>query len=210
MILRISEIISKLPLPATNKWPQGLWDIEVFRRNDFSVSLFTPKGYDYQTPHQQDEIYIIQSGHGEIDIANKVYKIIPLFDQYREFYGMHSDKVGARLFLKERLTHLDSIIFIASLIDDKTVGFVQLYPSLSSISMQRILILNDLYVIATAKNLGIGRALVQKAIQFAKENNVKKMTLQTSADNVPAKKLYTSLGWQKEINFLSYEFYTQS
>src|SRR3990167_1653992 len=91
-------------------------------------------------------------------------KLAPLFDEYRIFYGKASDIAGAMYFLQERFANLDSIIFIASIFEhdtEKFVGFVQLYPSLSSICMQRILILNDLYIAPSARNLGIGEKLIK-------------------------------------------------
>lgn len=77
MIFRLSDASRQLPLPANAKWPQGVWDLEIFRKNDVSVSLFAPKEQDYQTPHEQDEIYVIQSGHGVIVIENQAHKFMP-------------------------------------------------------------------------------------------------------------------------------------
>ena len=36
----------------------------LFRRGDFSVELFAPRGTDTQQPHDQDEAYIVASGSG--------------------------------------------------------------------------------------------------------------------------------------------------
>lgn len=71
--------------------------------------------------------------------------IVSLFDAYRMFYRKPSDKEAAKQFLFERLKNRESIIFLA-LVDNEAVGFTQLYLSFSSVSMQPIYILNDLYV----------------------------------------------------------------
>jgi mannose-6-phosphate isomerase-like protein (cupin superfamily) len=65
------ELKSQLPLPATAKWPEGIWDIEALKHGTMSLILFAPKGKDYQTLHEQDEIYIILSGSGTLahDVA---------------------------------------------------------------------------------------------------------------------------------------------
>lgn len=34
----------------------------LFKRGDLSVELFAPQGKDTQTPHAQDELYIVSSG----------------------------------------------------------------------------------------------------------------------------------------------------
>src|SRR3984893_12824023 len=38
--------------------------IVLFKRGDFSVELFAPRGTDTQQPHDQDEAYIVVSGSG--------------------------------------------------------------------------------------------------------------------------------------------------
>jgi mannose-6-phosphate isomerase-like protein (cupin superfamily) len=60
----IKDFLQKLPLPATKKWPEGVWDIEAFKNGTMSLILYTPHGKDYQTTHEQDEIYIVVKGSG--------------------------------------------------------------------------------------------------------------------------------------------------
>jgi len=73
MKISLSELLPKLPLPATEKWPEGVWDIEAFKHGTLSLLLFTPRGKDYQTCHKQDEIYIIIKGKGDLVIEDKVF-----------------------------------------------------------------------------------------------------------------------------------------
>jgi mannose-6-phosphate isomerase-like protein (cupin superfamily) len=60
------ELKAKLPLPATPRWPQGVWDIEALKHGSMSVVLFAPQGRDYQDSHGQDELYVVLSGHGTL------------------------------------------------------------------------------------------------------------------------------------------------
>jgi mannose-6-phosphate isomerase-like protein (cupin superfamily) len=64
--IALEENQARLPLPATDKWPQGVWDISPFARGSMSVVLFTPRGRDYQTPHEQDELYVVHRGIGRL------------------------------------------------------------------------------------------------------------------------------------------------
>jgi mannose-6-phosphate isomerase-like protein (cupin superfamily) len=64
MKISLRETLAKLPLPATAKWPQGVWDVIAFERGTTSLLLFAPKEKDYQTPHSQDELYIVLRGSG--------------------------------------------------------------------------------------------------------------------------------------------------
>jgi len=79
-----------------------------------------------------------------------------LFDEYRQFYGRESDLMAARTFLQARFNHGESTLFIAHDLDNP-VGFAQLYPSFSSVSMARTFILNDLYVRPQIRRKGVAR-----------------------------------------------------
>jgi ribosomal protein S18 acetylase RimI-like enzyme len=129
-------------------------------------------------------------------------QIIPLFDQYRMFYNRPSDEKGAREFLEARFDNSESTIFIA-LVNEQAVGFVQLYPTFSSVSMQRFFILNDLYVNTSFRQQRIGEALLERAKKFCKEQNHKGLALETAVDN-PAQKLYEKLGWVKDTDYYHY------
>lgn len=126
-----------------------------------------------------------------------------LFDGYRSFYKQNSDLNAAREFLTERFKKIDSIIFLA--LDDQNngLGFTQLYPSFSSVSMQRVYILNDLFVVPEARGKGVGKALLESAKEFANTQGAKGLTLETAIDN-PAQKLYEQLGWKKDTEVFHY------
>jgi GNAT superfamily N-acetyltransferase len=120
-------------------------------------------------------------------------KLVPLFNGYRVFYKQPSDQKTARKFLNERLSKEDSIIFLAIAASGEAVGFTQLYPSFSSVYMQRVYILNDLFVTSKTRKQGVGEALMKRAKQFAIKEGCKGLTLETDIDN-PAQKLYKKLG----------------
>jgi mannose-6-phosphate isomerase-like protein (cupin superfamily) len=56
------EAIARIPGPVTSKWPQGEPVTEVIRHGSMIVKIFAPRGKDYQTPHDQDELYLVKSG----------------------------------------------------------------------------------------------------------------------------------------------------
>src|SRR5699024_1183699 len=112
-----------------------------------------------------------------------------LFNLYRVFYQQASDLKSARAFIQERLTNEDAVIFIVK-DNDQYVGFIQLYPSFSSVSMNPIWILNDLYIEASARKQGVGELLLQKAKDFAITTGAKRISLSTAIDNDSAQRLY--------------------
>jgi len=136
--------------------------------------------------------------------VDDIETVAPLFDAYRQFYQQPGDLDGARAFLAERLARGESVIFLALLDDGTPAGFTQIYSIFSSTSMQRAWLLNDLFVAPAARRAGVGRALLERAHAFARETNSKELMLQTAVDNVPAQRLYESLGWQRDNDFYVY------
>lgn len=129
--------------------------------------------------------------------------IVPLFNQYRVFYKQESNMDDARYFLRDRLQKKDSVIFLALDDTNQGIGFTQLYPLFSSVSMQRTYVLNDLFVTETGRGKGVGEAILNVAKQFATQDGSKGLTLETDFDN-PAKKLYERLGWIKDTEVFHY------
>lgn len=134
-------------------------------------------------------------------LAN-VQDVVTLFDAYRIFYAQESNVSAANQFLESRITNEESIIFMA-LKGDIPVGFTQLYPTFSSVSLQSFLILNDLFVLPEHRGKEIGQALLEKAKSYCKKKNLKGLALETAKEN-PAQKLYEKLGWKKDEEFLHY------
>jgi GNAT superfamily N-acetyltransferase len=129
-----------------------------------------------------------------------------LFDGYRQFYKQNSDIKLAQYFLRERIINNESMIFMC-FEGDVAVGFTQLYPAFSSVSAQRLWILNDLYVIPEMRGKGYGEAILLYAQGFCKGANAKGLDLQTAIDN-PAQHLYEKLGWVKDESFFTYNWRT--
>jgi ribosomal protein S18 acetylase RimI-like enzyme len=130
--------------------------------------------------------------------------LTPLFDAYRVFYKQSSDLTAAESYLQQRLAHLDSVIFLA-VVGERGLGFCQLYPSFGSLSMRRLWILYDLYVVPEARRQGIGRALLDRAREFGRASGASRLELSTAKDNYPAQKLYESLGYVRDEEFFYYQ-----
>ena len=128
--------------------------------------------------------------------------LTPLFDQYRVFYKQESNVEAAKKFLLQRIQKGESIIFLAYW-NDKPVGFTQLYTTFSSVSLESVFILNDLFVSEVHRKKGIGDALLNKAKELCAERKYKGLALETGIKN-PAQKLYEKLGWKKDTDCFHY------
>lgn len=135
-------------------------------------------------------------------ITEDLPDLVPMLDAYRVFYKQSSDLHSAREFLEARFSRRDSQIYIGRF-SGSPVGFVQLYHSFSTVSLQPIYILNDLYVIPSARGLGVGSALLKKAQSICIQKGYKGVALETGVDN-PAKALYERLGWEKDVHCFHY------
>ena len=127
-----------------------------------------------------------------------------LFDGYRVFYGQPSDPVRAGAFLRERLERGDSHLLLAMDARGGALGFVQLYPSFTSVGTAPIEILNDLFVAEAARGRGVARALLRRAGDDARARGAVGLLLSTALDNTPAQSLYTSEGWVRDTAFVEF------
>lgn len=126
-----------------------------------------------------------------------------LFDAYRQFYQQASDLEGAEAFVSERLKKQESVIFVIES-NEKLLGFTQLFPSFSSVSMQRLWVLNDLFVASHARKQGVAEHLMFAAKKFAEDTGSKGLILETDLDNVQAQNLYDKLGYIKQDSTYHY------
>lgn len=130
--------------------------------------------------------------------------VAPLFDAYRVFYGQQPDLGRATAFLRERLERDESVVFVA-LGGNTGLGFTQLYPSFSSVSMRRLWVLNDLFVAPEARRRGVAEALLERARLFGLETGAKSLELATAVDNYAAQRVYERLGWRRDAEFFYYD-----
>nr|WP_052302366.1 GNAT family N-acetyltransferase [Bacillus sp. SG-1] len=130
--------------------------------------------------------------------------VAELFNQYRVFYNQKDDFESCRKFLRERIENRESVIFLSfeeGEVELIPLGFTQLYPIFSSVSLKKHWLLNDLFVTEKARRKGVGENLLHHARQLAEETNAKGMTLETSDDNYNAQKLYEKFGFEKHSEF---------
>ena len=125
-----------------------------------------------------------------------------LFNDYRVFYKQPSDLMAAEGFIKTRFIQQDSKIFVCKNKDQKIMGFVQLYPTFSSVSLKRAWILNDLYVSEFFREKGVATALLEAVQTFAKQTKAAYIMLETAKTNLKAQSLYQQFGFKQHMDTL--------
>ena len=94
-----------------------------------------------------------------------------LFDEYRQSLGQEANYQGCETFLSSRLAENDSMLFVAF---DRInmVGFIQLYPSFTSLLLKPIWNLDDAYVVPECRSKGIATMMIDKAKALANSTGV--------------------------------------
>jgi ribosomal protein S18 acetylase RimI-like enzyme len=135
--------------------------------------------------------------------SSNIPKLANLFNQYRIFYGEETDLQAVTGFLKSRFNNKDSVIIVAHE-KSQMSGFIQLYPSFSSIGMQKIWVLNDLFVDSGFRRQNVARNLMNAAKKYAEETGALRIDLATQITNIFAQNLYESMSYTKNESFFHY------
>lgn len=138
----------------------------------------------------------------ESDIKN----LSVLFDKYRVFYEKETDIQSAEKFLNERIQNGESEIYVTENGESEIVGFVQLYPIFSSTRMQRLWLLNDLFVDKEYRGMGISKQLIDISKELCKQTNACGLILETAKNNEVGNNLYPQTGFtlDNEHNYYSW------
>ncbi|WP_332734274.1 GNAT family N-acetyltransferase [Flavihumibacter sp.] len=123
-----------------------------------------------------------------------------LFDKYRQWYKQEANLEGAIDFLQSRTENGESVILVA-MEEGEQIGFTQLYPIFSSVSMSKAWLLNDLFVIESQRGKGVATKLLEAAKNVGINTESKWLMLQTSDWNSEAQALYENNGWVRESDF---------
>lgn len=89
MRLRPADFLARLPLPATERWPDGVRFVEAFAHAGLELELYAPRGIDQQGPHSRDEIYFVIAGSATLEIEGVE----------------HACAIGDALFVPARVPH---------------------------------------------------------------------------------------------------------
>ena len=148
----------------------------------------------------------ITTRHASLDDIDAV---LPLFNMYRAFYGEPTRGVAARAFMRERWILGESKLIVAEAAG-KIVGFTQLFPSFSSVTLQRLWILNDLFVIEAVRGKGAGRKLLEAAADFGRATFAKQLFIEGALANTAARGLYEDFGFVPNAEYAYYHLALQT
>lgn len=81
--------------------------------------------------------------------------------------------------------------------NQEVIGMVNLLFTISTALGGKVAILEDVILLPEYRNQGLGSKLIEDAIQFAKDNDCKRITLLTDSDNETSHAFYKKHGFTK-------------
>ncbi|MDT4289334.1 GNAT family N-acetyltransferase [Methylomonas sp. MO1] len=80
--------------------------------------------------------------------------------------------------------------------DSQIVGMVNLLYTVSTALGERVAWLEDMVVSSDVRGLGVGSRLLEHAVEFARQNGCRRLSLLTDADNLHAQQFYRRQGFR--------------
>lgn len=132
-------------------------------------------------------------------------KLVTVFEEYRAFCNFEPSEKQTFEFLEKLMRNEASVMFIAvDPTSDSVMGFVNLYPSYSSLALKRLWILNDLGVSSQFRGKSVSKALIQRVLSFAKETQAIRVELKTGKKNQRALQLYHAMDFEIDSDNVYY------
>jgi len=130
----------------------------------------------------------------------------PLFADYQRFYEVGEiDPERNRIFLG-RFTGSDEEGWLFGAFEDgEILGFTCLHRHKSSLRAADTVLMYDLFVVPEARGKGVGRTLIEKALEVTRESGAACLEWSTAPDNETAQRLYDSIPGAGKSTWLIYE-----
>jgi GNAT superfamily N-acetyltransferase len=136
--------------------------------------------------------------------------LLPLVGGYQRFYGAEPDVERNRSFFSRFLHPSAEGLLLGAWNDGDLVGFATLYWFFSSTKAAESVLMNDLFVREDVRGAGIGRALINGALDEARRRGAAHLEWFTAPDNLTAQRLYDSVPGAARSTWYSYEIETQA
>jgi GNAT superfamily N-acetyltransferase len=137
--------------------------------------------------------------------STELEELLPLIAAYQRFYEVAEiDEERNRGFFRRFLAPSEDGLLLGARRDGRLVGYACLYWHFSSLEACESVLMNDLFVVETARGEGIGRALIEATIEVARERGGGVVEWATEPGNHTAQRLYDSTGAERE-EWISYE-----
>lgn len=143
-------------------------------------------------------------------LAAEMDTVLPLIAGYQTFYGAKPDTERNRRFFSRFLHPSDEGLLLGAWADERLVGFATLYWFFSSTKAAETVLMNDLFVEDGLRGKGIGRALIQTALEETRRRGAAHLEWFTAPDNATAQRLYDSVPGAGRSIWYAYEIESET
>ena len=134
--------------------------------------------------------------------AEEYEQVVPLIADYQRFYGVDEpDEAVNDAFFRRFLAPSDVGLLLGAWAGDELAGYACLYWTFSSVTPGDVVLMNDLFVAASHRGSGVGRALVDAALATARERGAIALRWMTAIDNRSAQAAYERMDAERSAWF---------
>ena len=137
--------------------------------------------------------------------AEEMDRVLPLIAGYQTFYGAEPDAERNRRFFSRFLHPSEEGLLLGAWSEGELAGFANLYWFFSSTKAAETVLMNDLFVRQDIRCKGIGRALIQGALDETRRRGAAHLEWFTAPDNATAQRLYDSVPGAGRSIWYAYE-----
>ena len=139
--------------------------------------------------------------------ATDLSELLPLVRAYCDFYQVTpSDQ---ELLALSRALQADpkreGLQLLARDDTGRAVGFATLYWTWQTLAAARVGVMNDLFVAAEARGMGVAEGLIAACVERCREHGATRLVWQTASDNHRAQAVYARVGATRDDRWLDYD-----
>jgi len=143
-----------------------------------------------------------------IDLATEadLPDLLPLMRGYCDFYEVAPGDDALLAMSRELIADpvKEGLQLIARDQDGRAVGFATVFWTWSTLTADRLGVMNDLFVEPDARGTGVAEALIAACADRCRDRGVTELDWQTAADNHRAQGLYDRIGATRSDRWLDY------
>jgi GNAT superfamily N-acetyltransferase len=121
-----------------------------------------------------------------------------LLDQYRQHYGANPAADAVEEWMLAQVQHSRCLIYVAG--EVQGICSVAVVPA--ALTLRTVWLIRDFYVRPDARRQGIGRALLDRVTDDARQAGAHRLSLQTETANVRAVELYAKNGFTAQTDMV--------
>jgi len=150
--------------------------------NDLDTPVLTIDLVDYRDPEDGAALVMLLDAYACDPMGGGE----PLTDEVRDL-------------LPRRLAEVAGAFSLIARLDDRPVGLANCFTLFSTFAAEPLINVHDVAVLPQHRGMGIARALMARIEDEARARGACKVTLEVLSGNLPAKSLYSDLGYSDYV-----------